>query len=534
MREAKLPEQPGSEPARRGLAVRIVVVAVYVLVFWAALPVALWLAAMALDEALGWQWPSSVGFVAGRSLALALAVASVGLLAWSIIALWEGGRGLPVSALPPPKLARRGPYFLCRHPIYLAFNLAVLFFGLALSLSLALIVAPSFLLLWTVYAAAEERGLRRRFGGAWHRYCREVGLLPRFSLYPLVWLSMRLRLFPNRVEGWEHLPTSGPAILVANHSCYLDPIYLSTVTARHISCPGTAEAFRGGLIRWIMRHGPSIPVRRYRPDPVACREVLERLGAGRLVAMFVEGERSVLGDYQGCRPDLATIIGRIPVPVIPVGISGAYDSGPRWAGANRRRPITIRIGPPMVLGPDPKAQIDAGIRALLAGDERVHLGGLDRGRLERALWRCPRCLDEPGWQPSELNCVACGARWENTHDGLLRDDRGAVASLAEVGRPVWAADEEGPLSARVTGWAEPSMFGPILPLEPLGEGDLRVGPEGLCFGELRISSAAIRTTSTERADTLQVATAEGMWQFRLSHGSAFRLQLALDRWRARG
>ncbi len=535
MREAKLPEQPTSEPARRALPTRAVIVAIYLVVFWWALPTLLWHSALALDKLLGWGWGHGPWIDAVRVGGAVLGLLSLVLLALSMIALWEKGRGLPVSALPPPKLARSGLYFLCRHPIYLAFDLALFFLGIALSPSLAFVVAPAFAIVWIAYASLEERGLRRRFGSAWDRYCREVGLLPRFSLYPLVWLAMRLQVIPNRVEGHEHIPASGPAILAVNHTCYLDPVYLGTVTARHLSVPGTAEAFRGGLMRWIMRHGPAIPVRRYRPDPVACREVLERLGAGRLVAMFVEGERSVLGDYAGCTEDLAKILRRIPVPVIPVGISGAYDSGPRWSGANRRRPITIRIGPPLVLGPEPKRQIDGAIRALLTGpDQPVHLDGLDRSRLERAVWRCPRCLDEAGWRPAELRCDSCGARWEGTPAGLLRDEQGREASFAATIRPAWEAPEQEPLTAAVDCWIERSMYGPILPLERVGEGELEVGPDGLRFGELAIPCAAVRSTTTERADTLQVATAAGMWQFRLERGSAFRLQRALDRWRERG
>ena len=75
------------------------------------------------------------------------------------------------------------------------------------------------------------------------------------------------------------------------------------------------------------------------------------------------------------------------------------------------------------------------------------------------------------------------------------------------------------------------MFGPIRPLRPLGEGELRLDPERLTFGGLELSLADLRYVTTERADTLQLATAAGMWQFRPTEGSAFRLKNALDQWR---
>jgi 1-acyl-sn-glycerol-3-phosphate acyltransferase len=59
--------------------------------------------------------------------------------------------------------------------------------------------------------------------------------------------------------------------------------------------------------------------------------MLRLLAEGEVIGMAVETERSVLGRYQGVPEDVAGIIARLGVPVVPVGISGSYDSGPRWA-----------------------------------------------------------------------------------------------------------------------------------------------------------------------------------------------------------
>ena len=58
-----------------------------------------------------------------------------------------------------------------------------------------------------------------------------------------------------------------------------------------------------------------------------------------------------------------------------------------------------------------------------------------------------------------------------------------------------------------------------------------VAPDGLRLGSLAIGLRDIRSTSIERGDTLQVALRDAMWQFRFLDGSAFRVQLAVDRWR---
>jgi len=263
--------------------------------------------------------------------------------------------------------------------------------------------------------------------------------------------------------------------------------------------------------------------------------MLRLLAEGELVGVFPERERSVLGAYLGSDTDTAHILSRLPVPTIPVVLSGAYDAGPRWASVMRVRPVTARIGPPIRWGDgDPVATLDAALRDLMDEDpQRVHLDGLPLEHLGRAVWRCPTCLEEDGWHPEELCCDACGARFTGTEDGRIADEAGTCCTFAEWARPVWEAEEREALEVEASGWREPSMFGPILPVEPMGEGLLHIDRTGLRFGDLFLPIGAIRSETTERADTLQVATDDGMWQFRNASASPFRLQNALSRWRMR-
>lgn len=515
-------------PSDRGITRRVAIVLAYTVVFWGLLPAGLWFAGRGVDELIGWQISPWWG-------GLLLAACGAWLLGWGIAELWRGGRGLPVSALPPPRFTARGPYRHVRHPIYLGFDLGVFGVGLAVgSPGLAFVVAPLLVPLWVIYALVEERGLRRRFGEAYRRYQNQVGLLPRFSLYePSRWLMFLTRMGPE-LRGPGRVPEQGPAVLAINHTCYLDPLLVGYLTRRKVHFVTTAEAYRGGLMGWAVGRFRNLPTRRYRTDPVACREMLRRLAEGAVIGIFPESERSVLGHYQGAQCQVASILARLPVPVIPVGLSGAYDVGPRWAGVLRRRRVVGRIGEPVVFnGDDPAAAIDRAILDLIDEPaQRVTLEGLPAERLERAIWRCPVCLDEEGWDAAELSCGSCGTRWSETSDGLFAaGDRGPMP-FADLARPVWEAVDDHPFTfhARVS-W-ERSLFGPIRPLEPVFEGPVEVGPDGVGFGDTRIPLDAVREVSTERADSLQLATADELWELRLERGSVFRLQIAVDRWRA--
>lgn len=532
-RDGALPTLPG---AAMKTAVKALIVAVYAVVFWVFLPAGLWLLARGLDRAAGWSAaPSLTGCI--------VMVGGLAIVECAFGTLWLAGRTLPVSALPPSGLVRRGPYAIVRHPIYLGYNVAVFGAGLTLgSPALAWIVAPLFAPAWVAYALAEERFLGRRFGGAYRSYQRRVGLVPRLSLYPVVRIVQRsFRPLDVSVHGRQHVPADGPVVLVFSHACYLDPGFVGVLTPRPIRFLTTAQSYRRPLLAWFVRGFGNVPVRRYRPAPAACREMLRLLADGEVIGMAPEGERSVLGGYQGAMPDVARILARLGVPVVPVGISGNYDCGPRWAGVLLRRPVRVRVGPPLAWDParPPHLVVDDAIRALLDADPQpVHLDGLPPARIARALWRCPRCGDEAGWTAVALSCAACGARWEATAGGRFRGSGadGLEVALADLGHAVRRFLEPGPLVARAMAFHEASSYGPIRPLRFRAAGELRVAPDGLRIGALAIALPDIRSTSIEHGDTLQIALRDEMWQFLFLDGSAFRAQLAVDRWRgaARG
>ncbi len=510
-----------SSEARR----RALVVTAYVLVFWVALPVLLWMAGRAIDRLAGWlPAPWAGGWVVGA--------AGLAYMAWAIAALWRHGGGVPVSALPPPRLTRRGPYARARHPIYLGATLVVFGAGLALgSRGLAWVVAPLFVPLWIGYALLEERGLVRRFGGEYRRYRREVGLCPRPGLYRLSQAVQVCRVLDVRIEGREHLPRRGPVVLVYNHACYLDAGFAGTATGRPVHHLTTAEVYRRGTMRWLVSHFVNVPVRRYRPDPTAMRAVLRLLDEGAVVGIAVEGERSLLGDYQGALPDVAGIVARLGVAVVPVGLSGNYDAGPRWADVVRRRPVRVRVGPPIAFGGDPAAVIDDALRRLLDADPQpLRLTGLPMAKLGRVLWRCPRCGDVGRWRAAALGCDGCGARFTGTAEGWLRDERGARTTIAALGTSVAAFPEEDRLAVVGSVWREGSMYGPIKPLLPVARGQVAVTPDAIAFDGGQVPLRVVRRVSTERADTLQIATLAAMWQVRVAEGSAFRLARAVRRW----
>lgn len=170
---------------------------------------------------------------------------------------------------------------------------------------------------------------------------RGEGLGP---LYPTIWLSCRLLLGLSMrvvVEGLEHVPRTGPAVLSPNHRSAIDPPLISLVIDRPLYHMAKAELFP--YLGWLIRRVGAFPVKRGQGDMRAMRQSIKILREGHLLCVFPEGTRSRTGELGKARPGAAHLARHVGAPVIPAGISGSYG----W-----RRQITVRFGPPVALRGD--------------------------------------------------------------------------------------------------------------------------------------------------------------------------------------
>ncbi|RAI57642.1 lysophospholipid acyltransferase family protein [Roseicella frigidaeris] len=154
-----------------------------------------------------------------------------------------------------------------------------------------------------------------------------------------------------RVEGRDHLPAGGPALIAAKHQSAFDTFVWFALL------PDAVYVLKKELL-WLPVYGwYSWKTRQIAVDRTAGASALrhlvkaarEAVAAGRQVVIFPEGTRAAPGERRPIQPGIAALAAATGLPVVPV----ATDSGRHWGRrAFRKMPgtITVAVRPPIPAG----------------------------------------------------------------------------------------------------------------------------------------------------------------------------------------
>ncbi|MFJ6834047.1 lysophospholipid acyltransferase family protein [Streptomyces sp. NPDC091209] len=170
-----------------------------------------------------------------------------------------------------------------------------------------------------------------------------------------VLLGPLLRLvFRPRIEGLEHIPSSGPAIVAGNHLSFADHFLMPAILKRRITFLAKAEYFtgpgiKGRLTAAFFRSVGQIPVDRSGKEAgqAAIREGLGVLRRDELLGIYPEGTRSHDGRLYKGKVGVAVMALRAQAPVIPCAMIGTFEAQPPGRKLPRIHPVVIRFGKPL-------------------------------------------------------------------------------------------------------------------------------------------------------------------------------------------
>jgi 1-acyl-sn-glycerol-3-phosphate acyltransferase len=156
-----------------------------------------------------------------------------------------------------------------------------------------------------------------------------VALIVRPAIYILLGMNIRRRSI---------LPSSGPAIVVANHNSHLDTMVLMSLLPlnqiRNIRSVASAEYFSSNpILSWFAKNIVGvIPVRpgTGQPREQVLTDVFDALDKGQIVIIYPEGTRGEPEQFSLFRSGIATLATLRPdVPVFPVYLHGLGKALPK-------------------------------------------------------------------------------------------------------------------------------------------------------------------------------------------------------------
>lgn len=151
-------------------------------------------------------------------------------------------------------------------------------------------------------------------------------VLPAFLIRFVLWLLTHT-VYRIRIEGQEHVPFRGPALLVCNHVSHVDGFLVGACVQRFIRFMVYRPYYELKAFNWILRLMHAIPVAAGRRDVAeSLQRAREELRQGHVVCIFAEGAISRTGNLLPFKRGFERIVEGLDVPVIPVHLDQVWGS----------------------------------------------------------------------------------------------------------------------------------------------------------------------------------------------------------------
>ena len=208
-------------------------------------------------------------------------------------------------------------------------------------------------------------------------------LVPEYMLRFIAWVLSRL-VYRYHVHGDTHIPTSGAAVLVANHVSFVDAVLLMAASPRPIRFLMDHRVFRVPVLGWVFRMAKCIPIAPHHEDPEAYQRAFDTaqqvLAEGKLLGIFPEGGITRDGQLQPFKGGVVKILRRaskegLHVPTVPMALTnlwGSFFSRIERGGAMARpfrrgmfNRVGLNVGAPLPMTEVTPAVLQARVAQLL-------------------------------------------------------------------------------------------------------------------------------------------------------------------------
>jgi len=169
-------------------------------------------------------------------------------------------------------------------------------------------------------------------------------------IFGLLRLVMGL-CFRLKAHGVKHVPRTGPVIFCANHSTYLDGVFVATSLPFPVVMQtfflGDSKFLESVFLKPFQKILRLIPIQFTHRMVDAMRVCAYVLRQRKNLCYFPEGQRSIDGGIKEFRKGVGILIKELDVPVVPVYIRGAFEIWPRGKRWPKLGQVEVFYGAPV-------------------------------------------------------------------------------------------------------------------------------------------------------------------------------------------
>ncbi|MFP4310351.1 MAG: lysophospholipid acyltransferase family protein [Nitriliruptoraceae bacterium] len=201
-----------------------------------------------------------------------------------------------------------------------------------------------------------------------------------------------------RVQGVEHIPTSGPAVLASNHIGYLDFAFVMLAPPaprREVRFLARDDFFHNPVLGFLLRRLGQIPVDVHGDPMQAAAAAQACLEDGEIVGLHPEGTISPSFVPRRAKTGVVRLADRVEAPIIPVALWGTQRllTKGRPIRPQRGAAVVVRYGEPF----RPTART-----AMLRTQQVMERIGAELARAQASYPQRPGPPPHDWWQPAHL------------------------------------------------------------------------------------------------------------------------------------
>ncbi len=122
--------------------------------------------------------------------------------------------------------------------------------------------------------------------------------------------------------GRENEPKEGGFIVIANHSTFMDPLFVACALKRPVAFMAKSELTKNAFMRWAFKVCNVVPINRGESDIAALRKTCDIVNNGEVTGIFPQGTRIHCHELSAetAMPGIGLIAVRSKAPIVPVSI----------------------------------------------------------------------------------------------------------------------------------------------------------------------------------------------------------------------